>query len=77
MLSVQTRENNQRHDSDSYKRSSQLSPISDTDIMFDFNVEEELTDTTVSPTWAMSRENLSSGGLRPCKTQTSLLSYIG
>ena len=25
--------------------------------------------------WAMSIENLSSGGLRPGKTQTSLLSY--
>lgn len=44
MSSVQTRDTHQRHDSESYKRSSQLSPISDTDIMFDLNVEEDKTD---------------------------------
>lgn len=41
MLSVQARQNSHRPDSESYKRSSQLSPISDTDILFDFSVEEE------------------------------------
>lgn len=44
MLSVQSRETHRRHDSDSYKRSSQLSPISDTDILFDFNIEEDKPD---------------------------------
>ena len=48
MLSVQSRETHRRHDSDSYKRSSQLSPISDTDILFDFNIEEDKPDKIVS-----------------------------
>ena len=48
MLSVQSRGSHQRNDSESYKRNSQLSPISDTDITFDFNVEEDKTDRSVS-----------------------------
>ena len=47
MLSVQSRGSHQRNDSESYKRNSQLSPISDTDITFDFNVEEDKTDRSV------------------------------
>ena len=48
MLSVQSRGTHQPHDSDSIKRNSQLSPISDSDITFDFNVEEDRTDRAVS-----------------------------